>query len=137
MYFADAGAAATPGGGGAKTGTTSAPISGSEVAKTSFAVVEVRTATSCGVTEIGDVQIDSTAQLVSVSAARHIVWHPALIESIAYFASLLDMPGIGISPACIQHLEAERSLPQVRWEQDAFAKAGWATRRKPTATATI
>ncbi len=76
-----------------------------------------------------------------MSAARHIVWHATLIEAFAYDSyveSLLDIPGIGISPACIQQLKAERSVPQVRLDQDAFARAGWATRSKvTTAIATI
>jgi hypothetical protein len=140
MYFADAGAAATPDKRAARIGRTIAPIA-PDRASSGTPVVMLLEPTATGVNGTAtDAQDESIPWPGSESAACHCIWHPALVESIwpiGPIASLLDTPWDGIPPACIQQLEAEQSLPEFSRGQDAFARAGCAIRRAATTSATI
>jgi hypothetical protein len=106
MYFAAMGAATAPDNRGtAKVGNTSKAVAIGAFTIPSPLICSV--AVSRGVEADIDSHNDSTLQPGSLSVAFHPVRHPALIESIAVIASSPDMPGIDISPACLQQLEAE------------------------------
>ena len=106
MYFADMGAGiAADNRGTAKVGNDSKAVAAGTITIPSLLICSV--AVSRGVEADIDSHKNSALQPGSVSAACHSVWHPALIESIAVIASSPDMPAIGISPACLQQLEAE------------------------------
>ena len=106
MYFAAIGAAtAREDRGAAKIGNASNAVAAGTITIPSPLICSV--AVSRGVDADADSHRNSTLQPGSASAVCHSVWHPALIESIADIASSPDMPAIGISPACLQQLEAE------------------------------
>ena len=134
MYFAPAGEPTAPCGCTARVGTTSTAICADDVAATPSLAACLLIALSCDSEEVTAAQVVVTAQSDSVSAACHIDWHPALIELIA---PSLDMSLVDMSPACMQQLEAEPSMLQTWWEQDAFARAGCVTSSEATTKATI
>ena len=115
MYFGDAAAADGPDDRAARAGRASAAICGNGPQQGTSPAVRWLVTVSCGSEGRSEIQAASTVQPVSVSAAYHGIWHPALVESIASLADIapsLDMSWVDISPACLQQLEAERSMPQ-------------------------
>ena len=107
MYFADAGAPAAPDDRAARIGTASKAIWGNVVEEPMLRAFGCVVAVNCGTgpaTELHDI---ATLQPGSESAACQMPWHAALIEFTEAITSSLDMPTIGISPACMQQLEAE------------------------------
>ena len=106
MYFAATGAAtAREDRGTTRIGNASRAVTAGTITIPSPLICSV--AVSRGVEADTDSHKNSALQPGSVSAACHSFWHPALIETIAVIASSPDMPAIGISPACLQQLEAE------------------------------